>query len=477
METRPPTLAGLAAVVGFALSCFGLLVYLWTAFGGPTPLAPESYRFTALYPDATQLIAQTDVRISGVDVGRVTDVTQEGELARAEIELNAEHAPIPAETRTILRRKTLLGEPFIELIPPTEDGRSGEMLPEDGELEPGQTKLAVDLDEVLRALDRPTRRELKLVLAELARGVGDQGRALNSAIGNLAPTAEGGADLFAILNSQRRATQTLIRDSGEVLEALSERRGALSGLVKSGAGVLDATASRDRELTETVKLLPPLLAELRPTLELSRELAVDAKPLLDELGPASKLLPGTLRDLHALAPDLRATFEALGPVLDRAPTGIPALTSTLAAARPLMRESLPALRDAIPGLEFVLPYHRELAGWQTKLGLATQSSAVDAQGTRRHILRTIIPLTPEGLGIFQGDPLKMLASNRHNPYAKPGYLDELAPPGHLKTFDCDNEATGLDLPYPLDDAPPCTEQGPFSFNGFTGTYPQVHRAP
>ncbi len=96
METKPPTLAGLAAVVGFALSCFGLLVYLWTTFGGPTPLAPESYRFTALYPDATQLIAQTDVRISGVDVGRVTDVTQEGEIARAEIELEAEHAPIPA---------------------------------------------------------------------------------------------------------------------------------------------------------------------------------------------------------------------------------------------------------------------------------------------------------------------------------------------------------------------------------------------
>ena len=476
METRTPTLAGLAAVVGFALSCFGLLVYLWTTFGGPTPLAPESYRFKALYPDATQLIAQTDVRISGVDVGRVTAVTQEGEVAEAEIELDAEHAPIPAETRTLLRRKTLLGEPFIELIPPTEDERSGEMLPEDGQLPTGQVEHAVDLDEVLRALDRPTRRELRLVLGELARGVGDQGEELNSAIGNLAPVAEGGADLFEILNSQKRATQTLVRDSGEVLQALSERRGALSSLVESGASVLDATASRDRELTETVELLPPLLAELRPTLELSRELAVDAGPFLDELGPASKLLPGTLRDLHALAPDLRATFQELGPLLHRAPTGIPALTSTLAAARPLMRESLPALQELIPAIEYLLPYHRELAAWQAKLGLATQSSAVDAGGTTRHILRTIIPMTPEGLGIFNGDPLEILATNRHNPYAKPGYLDEVGNP-FVKAFDCRNVASGLELPPPFDSAPPCEEQGPFEINGFTGTYPQVHRTP
>ena len=467
METRPPTIAGLAAVVGFALSCFALLVYLWTTFGGPTPLAPESYRFTALYPDATQLIAQTDVRISGVDVGRVTDVTQEGEVARAEIELDSEYAPIPAETQTILRRKTLLGEPFIELIPPPEDERDGEMLAEDGELAPGQTKLAVDLDEVLRALDRPTRRELKLVLGELARGVGDQGHALNSSVANLAPTLEGGADVFEILNSQRRATQTLIRDSGEVLEALSERRGALSSLVRSGSRVLDATASRDRELTETVELLPPLLAELRPTLELARDVGVDAKPLLAELGPASKLLPGTLRDLHALSPDLRDTFRSLGPVLDRAPTGVPALTSTLAAARPLMRESRPALQDAIPAVEFLLPYQRELASWQTKLGLATQSTG-GAEG--RHVLRTLIPFTPEGLGIYNGPPI---GSNRHNPYGKPGYLDDVGRP-HVKAFDCRNTEGGIHLPLP---APPCEEQGPFDFNGFTGAYPQVHKAP
>jgi phospholipid/cholesterol/gamma-HCH transport system substrate-binding protein len=466
METRPPTLGGLAAVVGFALSCFALLIYLWATFGGPTPLAPKSYRFTALYDDASQLIAQTDVRISGVDVGRVTEVTQEGQLARAEIEVDADYAPLPADTRTILRRKTLLGEPFIELIPGTPEDEGGETLAEDGQLPLGQTEEAVDLDEVLRALNEETRRDIKLVLGELAVGVGDQGSNLNSALANLRPATESGADIFEVLASQRRAVRTLVHDSGEVLGALSERQGALSGLVSSGARVLETTAARDRELTEAVRLLPPFLSELRPTLELARDVGVKADPLLDELGPASKQIYPTVFELRLLAPDLTRLFRDLRPLLDRVPAGVPAFTATIAAARPLVRELRPALQDLVPAVEWLIPYDRELSAWLTKLALATQSSA-GPEG--RHILRTMIPYTQEGLAIYANDPLPF---NRHNPYAKPDYLDQLGSPA-LRTFDCRNSNPVFDAI-----APPCIEQGPFQMpDGFSGTYPHVNKAP
>jgi hypothetical protein len=74
----------------------------------------------------------------------------------------------------------------------------------------------------------------------------------------------------------------------------------------------------------------------------------------------------------------------------------------------------------------------------------------------------------EGFGIYAGKPL---GTNRHNPYAKPGYLDEVGRP-YLKAFDCRN-ASGPDLGM----APPCVEQGPFEVPGFTGDFPQLHRAP
>ncbi len=465
MATRAPKLGGLLAVIGFAISCVALLIYMWSAFGGPIPLKPTGYEFTAYYRDATQLIPETDVRMAGVDVGHVVSVEQDGELAKAVIEIDPEDAPIPADTRTILRRKTLLGEPFIQLIPGTPSDQGGTMLAEGGTLPVSQTETSVDLDEALRAFDRPTRRDLRLVLNQLATGVRDQGSSLNAAIGNLSPTTESGADVFETLASQRQAVGTLVRDAGETLQALSERRGDLHELVSAGRSVLAATASRDAALRRTVELLPPTLKQLRPTLDLARQVGTDAAPVLDELGPASLQLTPTVRRLHEVAPDLRGFLDDLRPLLDAAPAGVGAFTNTLAAARPLTRQLRPALQDAVPVVAWLVRYKREVPAWLTKLGAATESSA-GAEG--RHILRVVIPFTQEGLGIYAGAPLGI---NRHNPYQKPGYLDQVGHP-FLRAFDCEN-ASGPTLGL----APPCVEQGPFSVPGFTGDYPRIQRAP
>ena len=48
-----------------------ILLYLWLTFGGSIPLRSEGYRFTVKFPEATQLAQEADVRISGVNVGKV----------------------------------------------------------------------------------------------------------------------------------------------------------------------------------------------------------------------------------------------------------------------------------------------------------------------------------------------------------------------------------------------------------------------
>jgi phospholipid/cholesterol/gamma-HCH transport system substrate-binding protein len=50
MQKRAPTLANILVIALFALSCFGLLLFLWQSFGGPVPLKPKGYRFTADFP-------------------------------------------------------------------------------------------------------------------------------------------------------------------------------------------------------------------------------------------------------------------------------------------------------------------------------------------------------------------------------------------------------------------------------------------
>src|SRR5688572_4134539 len=117
MVKSAPSPARIAVMVAFALSCFGLLLFLWLAFGGPVPLKPKGYRVTASFTEAGQLAEQADVRIAGVPVGRVASIEPDVETGRSLVvlELEAEHAPLPADAEAILRQKTLLGETYVEL--------------------------------------------------------------------------------------------------------------------------------------------------------------------------------------------------------------------------------------------------------------------------------------------------------------------------------------------------------------------------
>ena len=104
-----PSLGRIAAMAGFTLSCFGLLIFLWLSFGGPIPLKPEGYRFEASFREANLLVKEADVRIAGLNVGKVKAKKLENGETVAELELFPEYAPIPADTKALLRIKALLG--------------------------------------------------------------------------------------------------------------------------------------------------------------------------------------------------------------------------------------------------------------------------------------------------------------------------------------------------------------------------------
>jgi ABC-type transporter Mla subunit MlaD len=69
MGSTSPSASRIVIIAGFALSCFGLLLFLWLAFGGSIPLGPKGYRFKVAFPDAATLADQSDVRIAGVAGG------------------------------------------------------------------------------------------------------------------------------------------------------------------------------------------------------------------------------------------------------------------------------------------------------------------------------------------------------------------------------------------------------------------------
>src|SRR3954468_172940 len=103
MQKAAPSVGRIAAMVGFALSCFGLLLFLWLAFGGSVPFKPKGYRVTGSFAEASHLAPRPDVRISGGPGGRVkaseADAPTGGPLVV--LQLDSRYAPLPSDARAI----------------------------------------------------------------------------------------------------------------------------------------------------------------------------------------------------------------------------------------------------------------------------------------------------------------------------------------------------------------------------------------
>ena len=496
MQKQAPSIGRIFVMVLFALSCFGILLYLWLVFGGSTPLKPQGYRFKVNFPEATQLAQEADVRISGVPVGRVKKKELDGDLTSVEIELDEQYAPVPADSEAVLRQKTLLGETYVELSPGT---KGGPMVPDGGELDEGQVSPTVELDEIFRAFDAKTREAFRVWLDQQGRAFEGRGEDINDALGNLAPFAEDTSEVLEILDRHERATQQLVRDTGEVFAALTERKGQLRQLIVNSNRLFDATARRDAELADTFRVFPTFLDESRVTTDRLTEFAGDTDPLVTQLRPAARELSPTLISLAGLAPDLKAFFRDLGPLIRVSRKGLPALEDFLNETTPLLAQIDPFLRELNPILDYLGAYQSEITAFFANDAASTQATETPIGGsTPVHYLRTTNPVNPESLAAW---PYR-LATNRSNPYVEPrGYAKLASGLEVLDEYYCTENAVApltpladVLLPDELRDqiqdfvygglssgnvAPPCKPQAPLGprLTGTPGVYPHVEAAP
>src|SRR3954454_4257453 len=386
-------------MVGFALSCFGLLLFLWLAFGGLIPLEPKGYRFNTSFGEATQLAKEADVRISGVSVGKVKEIqTQSDGRSKATIQIENKYAPIPTNTQAILRQKTLLGETYVELTP---GDKSKGMLAENGTLAASQVSPTVELDEIFRAFDRKTRDAFQVWMQAQAGSFRGRGADINDAIGNLGPFAVDTNVLLRILKAQQGDVRGVIRDTGTVFDALTARDNQLADLITNSNRVFSTTAERDEDLKALFRVLPTFQHESTLTVNRLTRFARNTNPLIDDLHPAARELSPTLVQLSLLAPDAKAFFTDLGPLITASEKGLPALEDFLDQCRPFLGEFDTPLRQLNPILKYVGAYRNELRTFFTNVPAATQATdrPVNAKGPV-HYLRTLNPVNPENLAQY-----------------------------------------------------------------------------
>lgn len=290
----------------------------------------------AQFSSAQSLRAGNPVRVAGVTVGKVGEVTRAegGRGALVRLDLDPDEVDVHADARAGIYWRTLLGRNvYVELDP---GSRSAPVL--EGRIEPSRTTVQVELDEVLQPLQDDVRRGAQRAIAGVDGGF--DGEPAGEAFDVLAKTARPIARGLPPLRGQAPGElPRLIAETSRWTRALAEQQRELAGLIDHTGTSLAVTAARSADVGATLEALPVALRttrrtlvglndtlpaldktarELRPgarrlaraadttrpLLAAARPLLLKARPLLDRLDPA-------LRGLRRLSPDLTATMRGL----------------------------------------------------------------------------------------------------------------------------------------------------------------------
>src|SRR5271154_6066611 len=498
MQKRAPTLGNLLVIVVFALSCFGLLLFLWSSFGGPLPFKPQGYRITVALPRTLSLADESDVKISGVDVGHVVSLKlgKDG-LTHATLELGSQYAPIRANTKAILRQKTLLGETYVQLIP---QGRTGPYLKDGAQLASTQIEPNVTFDDSLSLLNKNTRSNFQAWMKYQAAAVAGRGDQLNASIAEFEPFVEHANQLVTILASQEGAVRALVHNTGVVFNALAGRDHQMEGLIVNGEHTFHAAAEASKEFAETWEVLPEFEHQSTVALKTLDAFAVVSNPYLDEVKPVERQLTHLLQTAKPFAPQFNNFLTAVGPLTAAAKRGLPESAKVFNLTVPVLENLRPVLHNLDPFLQSLGEYVPELQSFFANLTAATEAHGGNAstggQGPTEHYLRSMLAFSPESLAVYPA----RVGTDRANPYVLPGRAFNSLGNGGLKVFSnsaCANTAPAVTgppneaVPQSLIElilqfkianppntpndvaAPACNQQGLFTFNGKTSQFPQV----
>jgi phospholipid/cholesterol/gamma-HCH transport system substrate-binding protein len=431
MSKRAPSTTQLVVITAFALSCFGILLFLWVTFGGPTPFRAKPYQLKIPFNEATQLAEQSDVRISGVNVGKVQSIAlaPNHKQALATVDIENQYAPLPEDTRAMLRTKTLLGETYIELTPGSNQSRQ---LEDGATLSTANITKSVQLDEIFRTFDPKTRAAFQAWMQEAAVAVDGQGQNLSYALGEFEPAFTEFERLFRTLDSQRLAVSQLFSNGATTFRSLRGQEGELANLIRNSNAVFTTTAKRNRDIEAIFRAFPTFLDESKLTLNDLRGFSENADPLMRQLVPAAKQLSPTLISIAKFAPEGRDFFNALLKVNGLAPTGFPALRKIFRDEfPPLLRTLDPFLRNLNPVLVGLGLYKQEVTAAFANLaatfhGVLTEENE---QGQHLNYLRVLGPINAETLSTYD----QRLAINRNSAYSPPKWA-ELLKSGSLPGF-------------------------------------------
>lgn len=294
------------AVVAALVIAAGIYTFASLSGGGKT--------VTAQFPRTVSLYEGSDVRVLGVSVGQVTDVTPSGTTVVVEMSYD-EEVDVPANAKAVIVAPSVVGDRYVQLTP-AYDG--GDVLSDGADLGLDRTSVPLELDDIYASLDQlvvalgPNGANAEGALTDLlqqtAANFGGQGAKLNQTIkdvSTLTTTLDDNSDqLFGSARQLQKFVSTLAENDGTVREfatSLEEVSEMLAGERKDLASAMRNLATALGDVEQFVKENRGELS--RGVKGLNRTLGVVVKNR-DSLDEALKVAPLALNNLlHAYNPD------------------------------------------------------------------------------------------------------------------------------------------------------------------------------
>lgn len=274
-------------VLGFSLSTAGLA---GVALGVEVenPFEPERTVVHADFERAVGLYDQSRVFADGVEVGEVTDIEVLPDTVR--VELTLDDIAIGADTKAILRLRSLIGERYVELTDVwTGDGdrlQTGDVIPLERTVVPAEiTEVLDEAARVSKELDGAT---LNRVIEELAVVVGNDGVAVEALLEDL-------ADAGDVVAARADDLDELISSLDTAVATLAEKDQTVVSVLRNGTTVSQALLAQEGALDAAVRSIDTIVGDLA-------DFAGDQRQGLTDLA-------GDLAEVGELLASHRADFE------------------------------------------------------------------------------------------------------------------------------------------------------------------------
>lgn len=269
------------------------------------PLLKGTSDYAAYFSEAGGIKPASEVRVSGMEVGRVSGIALEGTRVRVDFTVR-NGIELGERTEAAIRTETVLGTKMLELTP-RGDGRLNEPIPLERTRSPYDLPSALgDLTTAISGLDT---NQLSQALTTLSQTFAETPANLRTALDGVTAFSE-------TLNTRDAALRTLLADANTVTAVLARRSDQIAALVANSNALL-AELVRQRDSVDT--LMTNLARAAEQISALVAENRSQLKPAVDKLNGVLGILDNRKSELQRTLWLLRRYAMSFGEVLGSGP--------------------------------------------------------------------------------------------------------------------------------------------------------------